>query len=48
MNLTYVKRVLQVKVVMTVEMTTDKLVNFGLACGMEILELMHSLEFDNI
>lgn len=33
---------------MTVEMATDKLVDFRLACGMEILELVHSLEFDDI
>jgi hypothetical protein len=33
---------------MAVEMAAHELVNLGLTGGMEILELMHSLEFDDI
>lgn len=33
---------------MAVEMAAHKLVNLGLAGGMEILKFMHSLEFDDV
>jgi len=33
---------------MAVEMASDKLVNLALACRMEILELVHGLELDDV
>jgi hypothetical protein len=45
---THVKGIVKIEVVMSVEVTTDELVNLCFAGGMEILELVHSLELDDI
>jgi len=44
----HIEGIFQVKVVMPVEMTSDKLVYFGPARCMKILELMHGLELDHV
>ncbi len=33
---------------MTIEMAANEVVNLGFSSGMQILELVHSLELDNI
>ena len=45
---THIKRVLQIKVVMSVEVTSNKLVDLSLGCLMQVLELVHSLELDDV
>ena len=45
---THIEGIIQIKIVMTVEMASDKLVNLALAGRMEILELVHGLELDDV
>lgn len=47
-SVAHVDGILKVKVIMAIEMSSNKLVDLRLRCGMHILELMHSLELDNI
>ena len=44
----HVNSVLHIKVVMTVKVTLDKLVDLGLGQGVKVLELVHGLELDHI
>ena len=43
-----VKSVLKIKVVMTIKMTPDKVVNALLGDGMQVLELVHGRELDDV
>lgn len=43
-----VKSVLKIKIVMTIKVTTDKVVNALLGNGMQVLELVHGRELDNV
>jgi hypothetical protein len=40
-----VKRVVKVEIVMTIEMTSDEIVNLLLGLNVEVLEFVHSSEF---
>jgi hypothetical protein len=44
----HVHGVLHIKVVVTVKVTLDKLVDLGLGQGVEVLKLVHGLEFDHV
>lgn len=44
----HVDRVLQVKVVVSVKVTSDELVDLGLGQGVQVLELVHRLELDDV
>jgi len=44
----HVDRVLEVKVVVSVKVTSDELVDLGLGEGVQVLELVHRLELDNV
>ena len=45
---THIERIIQVEIVMAIEMTSHKFVNLCLACLMQILKLVHSLELDDV
>lgn len=40
--------IIKIKVVVAIEMTTDKLVDLGLGGGMKVLKFMHGLKFDDV
>jgi len=44
----HIEGIIQIKIVMAVEIASDKLVNLALAGGMQIMELVHGLELDDI
>ena len=44
----HVNGILHIKVIMTVKVTLDKLVDLGLGQGVEVLKLVHGLEFDHV
>jgi hypothetical protein len=44
----HVDRVLEVKVVVSVKVTSDELVDLGLGKGVQVLELVHRLELDDV
>jgi hypothetical protein len=44
----HIEGIIQIKIVMAVEITSDKLVNLALAGRMRIMELVHGLELDDI
>ena len=45
---THIKSVFEVEVVMSVEMSADEFVDLRLCSGVEVLEFMHRLEFDDV
>ena len=45
---THIKSLLQIKVVMSIEVSTDKFIDLRLGGGVEVLEFMHRLEFDDV
>lgn len=45
---THIKSVFKVEVVMSVEMTADEFVDLRLRGGVEVLEFMHRLKFDDV
>jgi len=47
-KITYIKGIVEIKIIVTIKMTSDKLVDFSLACRMEVLEFMDSLKFNDV
>ena len=45
---TYVECVFEIKIVMTIEMTANKFIDLCFGGSMKILELVHSLKFDDV
>ena len=45
---THIERVFEVKVVVAIEVTTNKVVDLGLGSSVEVLELVHRLELDDV
>jgi hypothetical protein len=43
-----VQCIIQVKVIMSIKMSTDKIINDVLLDGMQVLKLVHSLEFNHV
>ena len=43
-----INRIFQIKVVMTVKVTSDEIVNFFFRLNMEVLKLVHGREFDHV
>lgn len=47
-RITHVKSVVQVKIVMSIEVTSNKIIDLCLGRGVQVLEFVHSLEFDDV
>ncbi len=44
----HVQGIVEVEIVVSIEMSADELVNFCLGSSVQVLELVHRLEFDNV
>lgn len=44
----HIQCIVDIKVIMSVEMPTDELIDLRLGCGVQVLELVHRLEFDDV
>jgi hypothetical protein len=45
---THVERIVETKVIMAIEMPTNKVINLCLGSGVQVLEFVHRLELDDV
>lgn len=46
--MTHIKRIIEIKVVVSIEVSTDEVVDLGLSDGVQVLEFVHSTELNYV